>query len=427
MITSKVMSILSRPFHGGTHGFREYGFYNCCRVNTKTIRWAGWQNNFFLRLPEHQQRFIHLKASSLPAIPERHNEASVSVNDNTSDEIAEKISSFENSSPVLLLEYVETIDAKMFSSRSIDVTSKLLYQLSIDDGYKVRSGYLSSNGLHKFCKSVRSSSRILDSSTLVNICKLFHHLEMPLSDVTFQIVLRLLSRHANTMEISQIIYLNFIIDKIVSSSSSPLLEALQVVLSRAFDNQLNLQISNNSSISELCNYLQFAVKTNCSEQCTLTWLIAISKMKRKCAKQVRLGCTDFYNETFVDAVVKEILVSGDAGSILRCTKPLSAMKHISVDFLESVTEIVTSDSSLLLRNDSLFFSFVRVLSHANYKPRKWMELQELFLSHPAIHEAVGMRLIGMTLDFMVLDILHVPFLKRVFSPGNKDALEVWFQ
>jgi hypothetical protein len=148
-------------------------------------------------------------------------------------------------------------------------------------------------------------------------------------------------------------------------------------------------------------------------------------MLRKCAKQVRLGEKLFYDQDLLDAVVKRLIDLQDEEFILNAVNPLSTMRYVNIHFLESCADIIAAHPTLILHDEMLFFSTLRAFSNANYKPRKWESLKSLFLKHPAVNNVHDSRLVTMTLDFMVLDILPVGVLERLFSPESNHVLEAW--
>lgn len=59
-------------------------------------------------------------------------------------------------------------------------------------------------------------------------------------------------------------------------------------------------------------------------------------------------------------------------------------KHVNIDHLDHIGEIIASNPTLILNNDRLFVIFMKAICNANYKPEKWASFSSILLEHPAL-------------------------------------------
>ena len=240
-----------------------------------------------------------------------------------------------------------------------------------------KKNILKSVGMQKYCHCIRKTCRGMDSRLLVTLVKLFGQLGAPGTHPTFQMSLRLLSKQASTMELAQIVFLNYILDSLRPESTSTLSEAVKLALPVIFQSQVDLQLRD-SSPKTLVNCLAFSLITRCKDSTvskvanmllklppgeiglqqavdiqkflTENWRNlpeTVSLLERvypvlaanvhnldeatlatvtgRCASRVLRGYMCFYNEDFVDACCNLFVETRNEFQVLRALAPMSLL------------------------------------------------------------------------------------------------------
>jgi hypothetical protein len=91
----------------------------------------------------------------------------------------------------------------------------------------------------------------------------------------------MLTKLANTLEPSDIIYLSFLLKKFPDDAKSPICAALQLALPVVFESNLTTFSQNGSfdqeSIQSICDYLYFGTTNNISDKLVQSLMTAIER------------------------------------------------------------------------------------------------------------------------------------------------------
>ncbi len=128
--------------------------------------------------------------------------------------------------------------------------------------------------MQKLCKQLRRRSPHMDAGDIINGVKLLSILSAPGSHQTLQILLKLLTKHANMMDLQQIMYTQFLLDKLDGDSKSPLSNALEFALPVVFESKLYTELDRND-VQAVTDYLHYSSKCNLSEK-TLNFLVEVA-------------------------------------------------------------------------------------------------------------------------------------------------------
>lgn len=128
--------------------------------------------------------------------------------------------------------------------------------------------------MQKLCKQLRRRSPHMDAGDIINCVKLLSILSAPGSHQTLQILLKLLTKHANSMDLPQIMYTQFLLDKLDADSKSPLSKALEFALPVVFESKLYTELDRNN-VQTVTDYLHYSSKCNLSEK-TINFLVEVA-------------------------------------------------------------------------------------------------------------------------------------------------------
>ena len=64
-----------------------------------------------------------------------------------------------------------------------------------------------------------------------------------------------------------------------------------------------------------------------------------------------------------------------------------SQRHVNIEYLDYLAELLVEDPSVMLNDDRLYTSLVRVFSMANYKPESLKVLEQVLAEHPALTKA----------------------------------------
>jgi len=103
------------------------------------------------------------------------------------------------------------------------------------------------------------------------------------------------------------------------------------------------------------------------------------------------------------------------------------MKHIHVEYMDRLGEIIASDPSLVLNDDLMYASLIRSFASCNYKPENWAKFEALLLNHPALSKELTAVEIYLALDFLELDTFPEQLIARIFSPQNYPVIEAFME
>jgi len=103
------------------------------------------------------------------------------------------------------------------------------------------------------------------STDLITCLKLFVLLGPPANEPTLQMMLKLLTKQANSLELSQIFYLHFLLFKMREGTKSPLSTALEYALPVVFETHLEKQ-AKHENLQDLCNFLHYSSMHGLSER-----------------------------------------------------------------------------------------------------------------------------------------------------------------
>lgn len=139
---------------------------------------------------------------------------------------------------------------------------------------KAKHQLLTSVGMQKILKQLRRRSPHMDPGDIINGIKLLSYLSAPGNHQTLQILLKLLSKHANIMDLQQLVYTQFLLDKLDPESKSPLSKALEFALPVVFESKLQTDIDRTDA-QTVCDYLHYASKYKLSDN-TLNFIVEVA-------------------------------------------------------------------------------------------------------------------------------------------------------
>ncbi|CAL8111000.1 unnamed protein product [Orchesella dallaii] len=340
---------------------------------------------------------------------------------------------------------------------------------------KSKHAMLTSVGVQKLCKQLRRSGPHLDPADLINGVKLLSILCAPGNHQTLQVLLKLISKHANSLDLQQLAYLQFLLDKLHPETKSPLSKALEFALPVVFESQLESQLNRNDP-QEICDYLHYATRyklsektinalveaalkitdripkrlvlslmwslcdiqnDNASHEPLVTWsyrkltenfddfkLSELNIVNSKAARKYQKRISYFYNTDFVNAYCQKCLQKGgDIYDILWAAKNNSLFRHVNIDLMDRIGEIIAADPSCILNNDTLFSILVKAFSSLNYKPETWDTFSSILLEHPALTKNYGLQEVSLALDFLALNLFPESMIRGLFSFDGLSLLE----
>lgn len=121
---------------------------------------------------------------------------------------------------------------------------------------------LNSIGMQKLFKVVKQYCRWLNVTEIITVVKFMAFLNVSGSHPTLQTLLRLISKQANTLTLSDIIYVSFLLEKL---GTSPIVTALQLALPVIFESHLNCKLDI-SEPGQVCDALHYSVQKNLGDE-----------------------------------------------------------------------------------------------------------------------------------------------------------------
>ncbi|XP_021963826.1 uncharacterized protein LOC110859242 [Folsomia candida] len=378
--------------------------------------------------------------------------------------------------------YAETMEVPC-----VTAAIEILFSFIKDEKTPTRRKELcNSVGMQKLWKVLRRKARHMQSSDIISGIKLLNLLGLPASDTNIQIMLKILTKQANYLELSEIVYLHFLMGKFHGDTKSPLTYALEMALPVVFESQIMTKSQNGEldqeSIQLLCDYLHYASDRGLSDKTlkplvtaieknaksltprhamSILWSLGEAKSDDPYQEHVVKSCfkvvTDnmesydlnvlstamskanrkyvvkkvpfFYDENFVHSFCNRLMKrhNSNADQALFSLKNVSLFRHVHVEYMDRVGEIIASNPSLVLNNDFLFFSLVKSFCGCNYKPENWHKIEAMLLNHPALSKDLGPLAINLAVDFLALDTYPEVLIQRIFSPQELPNLDAFIQ
>jgi hypothetical protein len=192
--------------------------------------------------------------------------------------------------------------------------------------------------MQKLIKAIKRHCRQMESGDIISCLKVVVLLGMHGSDPTLQTLLKMLTKQANTIDLSQIFYLSFLLSKMRDDSKSALSTALEYALPVVFESRLEKEVSQ-ESLQSLCDYLHYATKNSLADRSIKVLvegiLRQIDKISSRQAMSVLWSLADCkhdgaYQEPLITVCFKHMIESLETLSLeeLNTTMSKSAKKYL---------------------------------------------------------------------------------------------------
>ncbi|CAG2065479.1 unnamed protein product, partial [Timema podura] len=126
----------------------------------------------------------------------------------------------------------------------------------------------------KLCRKLKSQSRTFNINETVEALKIISYMGVHSSSIIVQTLLQLIRHQVNDLSLKQIVFLEFVLKRMKSSS---LTDALRIALPLVFEAQLETKIDR-SNPSQLAELLYYSAQTQCSDSCIELLLGALNDL-----------------------------------------------------------------------------------------------------------------------------------------------------
>nr|CAD7401538.1 unnamed protein product [Timema poppensis] len=230
----------------------------------------------------------------------------------------------------------------------------------------------------KLCRKLKSQARTFNINETVDALKIISYMGVHSSSIIVQTLLQLIRHQVNDLSLQQIVFLEFVLKRMKSSS---LTDALRIALPLVFEAQLETKIDR-SNPSQLAELLYYSVQTRCSDSCIEFLLGALN---------------DLHHELDINSAKN--------------------VGHVSIDLLDYLCERVVENGTLLENcRPATLISVISALAIANYKPENWGCIKDSILKNPLLQdEKLELPWIKISVNLALLDCFFNPLLERVFQ------------
>ncbi|XP_066995295.2 FAST kinase domain-containing protein 2, mitochondrial isoform X2 [Anabrus simplex] len=320
----------------------------------------------------------------------------------------------------------------------------------------------------KLCASLKRQTIGLELNDAIDTFKVMIYIGVPSSTDIVECLLNVIQCRANDLNLSQIIFLDFLLEKCYST---PLCRALKMALPIVFSANLSTKFDPTCNSSNLARMLQYVVKCNLpfsSVQFLLTHIqkridtidatsasiivhslimlpsltnlgqeilhqtletvaSSISEIPiRECENILSLlvgkysqSCTYYYHSMFFSACAKYI-VQRECGLDLasKYIRKLSQIGHVDTDLLDYIGEkIMQNPEAFINSRPSVLFSVVTGYSKANYEPVDWTSIKYIILKHKLLiqQDNVALPWIKLAVELASLNCFPSHLIEYIFG------------
>ncbi|XP_072744729.1 uncharacterized protein [Anoplolepis gracilipes] len=332
-------------------------------------------------------------------------------------------------------------------------------------------------GFIRLCEVLNKDIRLLKTSDIIEILKIFTYFKIPTNSILTQSLLQMIRTTINEISLQEIIFLVFLLKKM---DSTPLRDALLIALPLVFEAQLPTKLDSDDIVL-LTSSLRFASENNINNLiiqdailkslwkyennidvrtawsifhslCYMSHLppiafeilskvqmilianakqLNIQEIIKTFEKIVHISTKNkeygskFYNEALVDACVSSALSSNiNFTSGIHLLKLLNNLNYAYIPFLEYLAAKCFERPNLL--KDASYFKvsiFLEGFINADYKPVFWDTIRDAILANEVENKSFRKSMIRFALYLTALDCYSPNLLKKVFSENIKTANE----
>lgn len=167
---------------------------------------------------------------------------------------------------------------------------------------------LAHRDFRKLCRKLRNQAASIELSETIEALKVVSYVGVPADSTIFQVLLQLIRHNVNSLNLQQIIFLEFLLTQ---SEPSPLAEALKIALPMVFEIHLPMKMDYDN-LSQLADCLFFASRNNLREDSVeriVNALMAHREFDAKTAKSVVWSVCDMDSNEMFRPLIKRAIDS----------------------------------------------------------------------------------------------------------------------
>ncbi|XP_059622109.1 uncharacterized protein LOC132265436 isoform X2 [Phlebotomus argentipes] len=312
------------------------------------------------------------------------------------------------------------------------------------------------------CRALRRHVRNLDLNDAIDALKVMVFLKVPTKSEIIHILLNLVRHQINDIELGQIVFLDFLLDR---CDKTPIVEAFRMALPMLFQINVGSKLDH-ENVPQLAELLSFAVRHDCSDKSiqnivsaltlhgenidvepakSIVW--SLSDLKRFHASHERLlqnslkilirdlhdvkfsdieivltkvtqkvvnKVSVFYNEEFFEKVI-DVAIERDISFHLNLFlfKKFNKISYTSDRLLDIIAKKFTE-----VENDSpsIIFTMVSAFSMANYTPMNWDTISQSIARSRLLRKPSNtLPWLKFALEFMSLNTYSESLLEAIFA------------
>ncbi|XP_015588304.1 uncharacterized protein LOC107264498 isoform X2 [Cephus cinctus] len=387
------------------------------------------------------------------------------------DNIIKSLRSCKNSSEIF---NVIQNEHSLMTNRHIIEALTLLFNFQKYSSRKVNNIY-HRQGFMFFCEVINKNLRNFDANEAVHALKVLSYLKIPINSMIMQSVLQLVRESINTLGLSKIIFLDFLIHQF---EKTPLTEALSIALPIVFEVQVATQLDRNN-IKHLASCLQYLslrsqnpasianvldailkfdqeidiisacsiLRSLCSiESLPDTYMKLVHNMEEMVSQKIsEASCStmmpvlssvvgkinekqkEFYHEGFLDACATAV-ISQDWGfeEGINVLSKLTSVGHTQIRLLDYLAAKCFENTTILASSSPEQIAIlVMGLAIADYKPIFWESMQEAVVKSNLLERtSPGFSWVKFAVHLTSLDCFCPKVITKAFSTTiNKKSNE----
>lgn len=407
-----------------------------------------------------RRQFIH---NTLTAYV-RENVPATSTSPGTQDILLQNIRSATDSSDVL--ECVKQHHTIM-NNKHVVQALRSIFQLQKSQNSRLSNGEIvNSPEFNMLAASLKSKLRFLELGDQIECLKILSYLRIPATSKIVQILLQLISKQVNDLNLQQITFLDFVMRDF---KPTPLVKALKIALPIVFEANLKLKCDYNN-VQHLTELLMFASKKAVSESSFNLILSSLlnqrSNIDLKSAKSIVRSLCDtkttsdhhklllhqaldivtdsidrctfhelellltkllnkfledfefFYHEEFVNSC-GNFIVDKDCGfeQGIWILKKICRFNHTNLRLLDYMADQLLKEPWQLEQGGAnAVITFVNGFSQADYKPQSWEQLKLLVIKCVQQHQdRQELPWLKIALNLCALDCWDFSLMQKLFK------------
>ncbi|GAB0097683.1 FAST kinase domain-containing protein 2, mitochondrial [Sergentomyia squamirostris] len=314
----------------------------------------------------------------------------------------------------------------------------------------------------QLCRRLRSHSRNIDLNEIINSLKVMIFLKVPTNSEIVHILFNLLRHQVNDVELSHIVFLDFLLTK---CERTPLVEAFKIALPMLFEISVSTKLDH-ENVHELTELLSFTVRHECSDKSvqnvvsaltlhgqnfsceeakSIVWslcdyrrfqpsherlltnslAVLLAKLDELDFSDVELILTkltrkmtqnyhQFYNEVFFEKVI-DLAIERDVSfdQTVYCFKNFNRVNYVSPRLMEFLVKKFRNVESA---SASIIFALVSTFSLASFTPGNWNEISHSILNSRLLRNPPpNMPWVKFALDMLSFNVYSESLFGKLFS------------